>query len=86
MTMNAAPCPVCGHVPELPTITPEMLYFRSTGTSLAAPKLGAAMPDGSYAVCFAGIIYAMRPHEWSQYEAMRAASVRLDDDFHREAA
>lgn len=82
--MNAVPCPICGHAPELPRITPEMLYFRSTQSEL--PKLGATMPDGCYAVAFAGVIYAMKPEDWAHYERMQRACERLDNRLTKEAA
>lgn len=82
--MKAVPCPICGHVPELPTITPEMLYFRSDRTEM--PKLGATMPDGTYAVFSRGVIYSMKPEDWAHYERMQRSSEGLVNRLEREAA
>lgn len=75
--MNLTVCPLCGHEPALPTITPELLYFRSTPQT--QPKLGAVMPDGSFAVAFAGVIYSMPGAEWQHYLDMQQAAAALDE-------
>lgn len=77
--MSAVACPNCGHGLQLPTITPELLYFSSTGQSQMKPKLGALLPDGSYAMAFAGVIYAMPAEDWRHYQLMCQAAQSLDE-------
>ncbi len=85
--MSAAPsffsgavCPACGQSVELPRITPEMLFFKASKEGAALPAVASFMPDGSRAVAFAGVIYAMPADEWARFLEMRRnwAALPLD--------
>lgn len=58
-------CPVCGHVPELPRMTPELLWFRAG----ASARRGAVMPDGRWAVLAGDLIVSLSDEEWRHYRS-----------------
>jgi len=71
-TLTQALCLTCGApVASLPTITPEMLFFKAGRSGEALPIVAAMMPDGSRAVAFGGVIYSMPEAEWAHYLQMR---------------
>lgn len=71
LSFSAPVCPACGQSVGLPRMTPEIMFFRASTTGAVLPGNAAWMPDGSYAVAFAGVIYEMPADEWSHFLEMR---------------
>lgn len=71
LSFSAPVCPACGQSVSLPRMTPEMMFFRAQSSGAVLPEVAAYMPDGSYAVAFAGVIYGMPADEWVHFLAMR---------------
>lgn len=70
--LTQALCLTCGaSVAALPSITPELLFFKAGASGEALPVVAAMMPDGSRAVAFAGVVYSMPERDWALYLQMR---------------
>lgn len=71
MSAALSVCPSCGRPAELPSITPELLFFRAGRQGAALPRTAAFLPPDRRAIAFEGTIYAITEDDWRRFEQMR---------------
>lgn len=71
MTPASPVCPSCGRPAELPSITPELLFFRAGRQGAALPWAAAFLAPDRRAIAFEGTIYAITEDDWCRFEQMR---------------
>lgn len=71
-SLDAPSQPMAAACPDLPRMTPELLWFLSSGGD-EVPEQRVILPDGTIAFAFAAVIYVMTADEWWHFDMMRGA-------------